>query len=500
MTAGRPVLLAAFLVVAFGTGVSAQLGRSPVGWPTHGGNAAHTALSATKVQPLNRVVWSTPLDLVPQYNGDVLYAHYGSPVVTPGNVVVLPVKTGANGGFQIEARNGATGGLVWQQDTDYVVPSHNWFPTLGPTIVRDTVGYPRKAGMVSFRGLGARDKAKSVCFYGMASYKANPAAYDAAVRISSPLVTTDNGAVVFTYRVEGATPLGLKGGLAMINSQGVGSYIEGAVATGDASFVRPKLNGAPAVANGIAYAVFKNGGSDGMLVGIDLGTLKPKYKAVLSDPKNGGPSYVDEEGTACPTVGPDGDVYFGVLENPFGTHHYRGWLLHFNKTLTTPKTPSSFGWDDTPSIVPKALVPSYHGDSQYLVMTKYNNYAGPGDGVNLIALLDPNATQTDPYSGVTTMKEVLTKVGPTADAEHTGSYPNAVREWCINTAAVDVTNRVILVNCEDGVLYRWNLSTNELDQKVALTNGIGQAYTPTAIGPTGMTFAVSNARLYAVGK
>ena len=97
-------------------------------------------------------------------------------------------------------------------------------------------------------------------------------------------------------------------------------------------------------------------------------------------------------------------------------------------------------------------------------MTKYNNYAGigSGDGVNRIAILDPNDQMTDPISGATVMREVLTVAGVTPDADYAWSFPNAVREWCINNAAVDPISKSILANSEDGKLYRWDLTTNTL--------------------------------------
>ena len=96
-----------------------------------------------------------------------------------------------------------------------------------------------------------------------------------------------------------------------------------------------------------------------------------------------------DDGTASPTVGPDGDVYFGVLESTFGAHNARGWLLHFNSTLATQSAPGGFGWDNTPSIVPAAMVPSYAGSSTYLLMSKYNDYiSAGGGGYNQVAILD----------------------------------------------------------------------------------------------------------------
>ena len=74
-----------------------------------------------------------------------------------------------------------------------------------------------------------------------------------------------------------------------------------------------------------------------------------------------------------------------------------------------------------------------------------------------------------------------------------------MREWCINTAAVDPFTKSILANNEDGKLYRWDMATNTLTQPVTLTAGIGEAYTPTVIGPDGTVYAINNAILFAVG-
>lgn len=151
--------------------------------------------------------------------------------------------------------------------------------------------------------------------------------------------------------------------------------------------------------------------------------------------------------------------------------------------------------------MPAALVAGYTGTSSYLLMTKYNNYgrSGSGDSQNRVAVLDPNATQADTVSitaAVPVMKEVLTILGPTPDP----AFPGGVTEWCINTAAIDPFTKSILVNSEDGFLYRWDLTTNTLSQKIRLTSGLGESYTPTAVGADGLVYAINNAVLFAVGK
>src|SRR5262249_37278931 len=133
----------------------------------------------------------------------------------------------------------------------------------------------------------------------------------------------------------------------------------------------------------------------GYLVALNSATLQNVFRILLRDPQSGQLAKLPNDGSASPMVGPDGDVYFGVLENPFGSS--KGWLLHFSANLQLAGVPGAFGWDDTPSVVPVSMVPSYVGPSSYLIMSKYNNYAGTGgDGINKLAILDPNSTEIDP--------------------------------------------------------------------------------------------------------
>ena len=161
----------------------------------------------------------------------------------------------------------------------------------------------------------------------------------------------------------------------------------------------------------------KQGLGRAYLAGLNSSTLKPRSHVLLKDPVSGKPSLISDDSSASPTVGPDGDVYYGVLENPFPEHDARGWLLHFNANLTRAKTPGSFGWDNTVSVMPASAVPSYRGTSPYLLVSKYNNYLGlgkHGDGHNQVALLDPRASQKDPYAPARTMKAVKTILSPTS--------------------------------------------------------------------------------------
>ena len=487
-------------------------------WSGYGHDAQHTAVSAVAAQNLTKVHWKTPVDQNPPGGGSgPLYVHYGSLLATAGNTVIVPVTTSA-GGYQLEAFNGANGTLLYTLPSDYALPPHDWTPPYGPALANGTrIYYPGAGGTLYYRDLpdsatgpnGQAGATGQLAFYGMTGstgYTSNQAAYNSAVQISTPLTTDRFGDVFFGFTVTGSNPANLVNGIARVNGAGSGTWTSAVSLTGDPLAGQIALNSAPALnSSGTTLYVATSNGIEygaGYLASVNATTLTPATHVQLFDPR-GGLATVSTDSSASPMAGPDGDVYFGVLEESpcCSSHNDRGWLLHFNSTLTQTKTPGSFGWDDTASVVPSTAVPSYSGASSYLILTKYNNYAdvGTGNGVNKIAILDPSATQQDEYatSPVTVLQEVITVTGLTPDSAH-GGLP-AVREWCINTAAIDPFTKSAVINSEDGTLYRWNFTTNTLAQSLNLTAGRGEAYTPTAIGPDGTVYAINDAILFAVG-
>jgi hypothetical protein len=473
-------------------------------WSGFGGDAQHTAQSSIGSQALQSIKWQTPVDLNPQYSGGDLLIHYGEVAITPNNTVIVPVKTGASDGFAINAFDGASGAAKWTTSTDYTLPPHDWTPSYSPALTPGgRLYYAGAGGTVYYRdnvGTASPGPANQLAFYGNAAYAANKGAFNSSVFIDTPITSDALGNIYFGYQVTGANPANLSGGIARIAANGAATFIAAATASGDAGITHVQQNSAPALSRdgSTLYVAVSDGGS-GYLLALNSTTLAQQAKVALHDPLSGSPAWMDDVSTASPTVGPDGDVYFGVLEDPFPENHDRGWLLHFSANLATTKTPGAFGWDDTASVVPASMVPSYHGPSQYLLMTKYNHYASEGgDGVNKLAIVDPGSTQIDPVTGHTIMKEVLTIAGVTPDEEFP-ELPNAVREWCINSAVVDAATDSILAGSEDGKLYRWDLATNTFSEVITLTPGIGEAYTPTVIGADGTVYAINNATLFAVG-
>lgn len=471
---------------------------------------------------MNSIHWCAPVDTVLQDTSGPLYIHYGTPVVTAANTVLVPQRTSSNNTYRINAYSGGSGGNfgcsspntpLYSLSTDYTPPPHDWIPSYGTTLsLGQKYFYPGAGGTVYDRTSpdSATGTITQLAFYGLSNYQgANHSAFVSNVQISTPIVADRFGNIYFGFYVTPGSNPGnltpqLQSGLARISLTGVGTWVSAsALAGGDPSITQVQMNCAPAfsIAQNVLYIGVNSGnGTPGYLVSANATTLAPMAHVYLMDPETGQHATILDDSSAAPTVGPDGDVYYGVFETACCSNHDRGWLLHFNSTLSTSKLPGAFGWDTTASVVATALVPSYQGSSAYLLLTKYNNYSGAGgNGRNYVAVTDPNTPMIDPITNVSVMNVVMQQIGPTASGPAVnGVLP--VREWCINSAAIDPFTGSAIVNSEDGTNYRWNLSTNTLSQQVSLSPGVGEAYTPTAIGPDGTVYAINDAVIYAIGK
>ncbi len=480
---------------------------------TFAGNAQHTSNYPAAVQNLNTMKWSTSIDL----NNTGALIHYGAPLITAANTIIVPIKTGATGGFQVRALNATNGSTKYNLSTDYILPAHNWIPAYNPTLATGAFGtrlyYAGAGGTIwhvdnpdsTTPGIPVRE----VFYTSLANYNANAAAYNNTIFVNTPITADSTGNIFFGFRVQGTAPAPLnttQSGFARIDVNGNGTFVLAGAASGDALIERDSHNVAPALSSdeSTVYVAVKwaTNARYCYLLGLNSTTLQTKFSVFLRDPRSGDPAGVPEDGTASPMVAPDGDVYFGVLGNP-ANNGSRGFLLRFSGDLSITKTPGAFGWDYTPGIVPASAVPSYTGPSSYLLFCKYNDYPfQDGTGVNRVALLDPNTTQIDPHPsspGLIEMREVLTVIGPTPDPGAPATFPYAVREWCINAPAVNPATNSVFFTAEDGNLYRWNLATNSLDQAINLAPGIGQPYVPTVIGPDGTVYTYTGGLMFALG-
>jgi hypothetical protein len=502
---GKPIMLVLGMVAA------SVVWRAGAQSSTFAGNAQHTSIYSAPAQSLNQLHWSTSINL--QNTGD--FAHYGGPLITPANTVLVPVKKNTTG-FQVTAFEGATGRLKHTYGTDYILPSYStWVPVYQPVIATPLSGarlyYAGAGGTVYYVENPDSDTPGTPvhqCFYtNLAGYTSNAEVFNVSVFINTPLTAATNGVVFFGFRVQGTAPAPLnttQSGFARLDPDGNAIYVLAGTAAGTNLISRDSHSCAPALSNdgSTLYVAVKNSfDTFCYLLGLDSTTLATKYKALLQDPRNGSSITVSDISTASPLVGPDGDVFFGVLTNP--NDSIRGFLLHFSADLQTQKLPSGFGWDHTPAVVPTNMVPCYTGTSSYLLFSKYNNYAGgtDGDGINRIALLDPNVAQTDAHprsANLAEMREVLTVIGCTPDSQGS-SFPYAVREWCINTAAVNPPTMSVFAPSEDGRLFRWNLAANSLTEAFTLGNGVSAPYVPTAIGPDGTVYTLNGTKLFALG-
>jgi len=481
---------------------------------TFAGNAQHTNVYNAAAANINQVLWQTPIDT----SNTGAFAHYGEPLVTANNTVIVPVLT-TTSTVLINAFSGATGALKYTLNTDYVMPSHGWIPSYEPVIVGTRLYYPGDGGTIYYVDNidGTPTSPTQVCFYGLPTYQSNAAGFNSSVFVDTPITADSQGNIFFGFRVEGTpiTPFFTNAngdpvsGYARIGSNGATNYAFVNNITSDSAIIHDSHNCAPALSNdeSTVYVLAKSGVFDyAYICGLDTTTLSTKFVRFVTDPRPGGSQAGPlDDSTSSPVVGPDGDVYMGMFVSPYNGS--RGYLAHYSGDLSQVKTPGAFGWDFTPGIVPSSMVPGYSGKSSYLLFCKYNNYTGTGgddggDGINTVAILDPNdETQVDWHpsaAGMVEMREVLTMIGCTPDAENPQA-PNATREWCVNATVVNPSTDSVFFNSEDGRAYRWNLGQDSLTQALALTTGFGEPYVPSCVGPNGTVYTLNGTYLFAMG-
>ncbi len=496
-----------------------------IAWGGYGNDSQHAAQATAAAQSLQQIHWQATIDEASHQAGGTILTHFGSPVITGANTVIVPITGQGTGMFDVKAYNGTTGALLWTVPSDYTLPPHNWVPSFSPALVTIPGGntrlyFPAADGTVKYLdnpdsptlNPNGTPVVGRYAFYGLNHFNTDVASSQANIKINTPLTGDASGNLYFGYQITGTNAANLTNGIARLAPDGTGTFVSVAAVSQVANFNKVSTNCAPAITNDGSklYIGVCSSTRDGVVPDahfgelLELNTSDLSYVAKVAlleppaSPDAGKPAILDGDSSASPTIGPDGDVYYGVLEHGFATNNDRGWLLHYSADLSQTKTPGDFGWDVTPSIVPRSLVPSYQGTSPYLIFVKYNDYAGlGGSGINKIAVLDPNSAD-----GRGMMSVVASIAGPTPDQEYIASYPNAVREWCINTTAVDINpaTHSIYANSEDGKLYRWDLySPGAFSEVITLTAGIGEAYTPTAVGPDGTVYAINDAVLFAVG-
>src|SRR5262245_20924086 len=260
----------AALVLLLGTALAQT--PAPTGEvSTFSGNAQHTSIYEPAAQVLNAVLWSTSVDL----NQSFRNAHYGSPVVTASNVILVPVKT-ATDGFRVDAFDAPTGIPLYPPlTTDYVLPAHNWYPTYNPALAThvDNTGqritrlyYPGSGGTLFF--IDQPDRASHGApirraFYGLDAFQANPGGFAATVFVNTPITADRQGNVFFGFRVQGTAPAPLstaQSGFARITPDGAATYVLAGAAADDPNIARDSHNSAPALSRdeSVLYVLAKS--------------------------------------------------------------------------------------------------------------------------------------------------------------------------------------------------------------------------------------------------
>ena len=227
----------------------------------------------------------------------------------------------------------------------------------------------------------------------------------------------------------------------------------------------------------------------GAHLGVDPGTNEP------------GPGRVLDDGTASPTVAPDGSVVIGTYTR---YNWSQGHLMKFSSTGQFQGA-YEFGWDVTPGI--------YSHGTTYSIVTKDNHYSDGGSycDVEQFCPADRTAahpnypeayfiTQLSPTMGVEWKWQNTNTQSCSRDSSGNVScvsdHPHGF-EFCVNVMAI-AGDGTVFVNSEDGSTYavlQGGIVRDNLFQQLAL----GAAYTPASIGSDGKIYSQNAGHLFVLG-
>ena len=501
-------------------------------WPTFGRDNQHTSSSPVGAQRMERERFSVDLSDCSSFQ-----QHFGAPLITANNIVVIPIHgASCSRGQHVMRAYDVSGNVIWSMNSDFLHPPKlagaGWVPQYQPVLF----GEPGPTQRVYFAGPGGtirwRDNLDQpspitsgiVRYMGAQQYQDFEQQYIDTHFVNSGLMVHD-GALFYSVRIRSRLeypnlPQGSFSILVRVDVPTHSAAIvrDGPFIGGDNRFQRFPNQFTPAVSNDglLVYWTVSNDSSNGpvRIVALNTTDLSVVHRAEVRDPRDSNRyMWLMEDSTAAPTIGPDGDVFLGLLgPNIRGQTRYSGWLLHWNRELNQVKTPGGFGWDDTATIVPSFSVPQYTGRSSYLLFLKFNDYLDRegGKGLHRLVIMDPNdETERDAKGSLTAqgqeifvMRDVLSILAPEPKEPLQCRIPSQPTncfqprfEWCVNQGVFDRTTSSVFANNEDSYQYRWHLPTNTLAERFFMDTPQIEAYTPTSIGPDGAVYAINKGRM-----
>src|SRR6202008_3937987 len=131
---------------------------------------------------------------------------YGSPLITPANTVLVPIKIAGNA-FRVDAFNGTNGQSKYSVSTDYILPNFSWIPTYNPTVVGNRMYFAGAGGTIfhidNIDSNPPSAPVREVFYTSLANYNANAAAFNSTIFVNTPITSDAGGNIFFGFRVQG---------------------------------------------------------------------------------------------------------------------------------------------------------------------------------------------------------------------------------------------------------------------------------------------------------